>query len=168
MLLIKGGRVIDPANGRDAVGSVLLEDGVVKAVLAPGEEPAGFTVGGVAIDLAAITTPMFVIALKDDHVSAWEAVYRGARDMGADFVLGGSGHNAGVINPQIRNKPGYWTGTAMPEDAEAWLAAATKHEGSWWPHWTAWLDAKGSGKTVPARTIADGIEPAPGRYATMA
>ncbi len=131
------------------------------------KEPAGFTVGGVAIDLAAITTPMFVIALKDDHVSAWEAVYRGARDLGADFVLGGSGHNAGVINPPSRNKHGYWTGKAMPEDSEAWLAAATRHEGSWWPHWTAWLDAKGSGKTVPARTIADGIEPAPGRYATM-
>lgn len=131
------------------------------------KEPAGFTVGGVAIDLAAITTPMFVIALKDDHVSAWEAVYRGARDMGADFVLGGSGHNAGVINPPSRNKHGYWTGKAMPADAEAWLAAATRHEGSWWPHWTAWLDAKGSGKKVPARTIADGIEPAPGRYATM-
>ena len=88
-------------------------------------------------------------------------------DIGADFVLGGSGHNAGVINPPSRNKHGYWTGTAMPEDAEAWLAAATRHEGSWWPHWTAWLDTKGSGKTVPARTIADGIEPAPGRYATM-
>lgn len=131
------------------------------------KEPAGFTVGGVAIDLAAITTPMFVIALKDDHVSAWEAVYRGARDMGADFVLGGSGHNAGVINPPSRNKHGYWTGNAMPADAEAWLAAATRHEGSWWPHWTAWLDAKGSGRKVPARTIADGIEPAPGTYATM-
>ena len=131
------------------------------------KEPAGFTVGGVAIDLAAITTPMFVIALNDDHVSAWEAVYRGARDMGADFVLGGSGHNAGVINPPSRNKHGYWTGKAMPADAEAWLAAATKHEGSWWPHWTSWLDAKGSGKKVPARTIADGIEPAPGTYATM-
>lgn len=149
-----------PAAFLESYNRDLLKDNRLK-------EPAGFTVGGVAIDLAAITTPMFVIALKDDHVSAWEAVYRGARDMGADFVLGGSGHNAGVINPPSRNKHGYWTGKAMPADAEAWLAAATKHEGSWWPHWTSWLDAKGSGKKVPARTIADGIEPAPGTYATM-
>jgi polyhydroxyalkanoate synthase len=132
------------------------------------KEPAGFTVGGVPIDLAAIKAPMFVVALKDDHVSAWEAVYRGARDMGADFVLGGSGHNAGVINPPTRNKHGYWTGTVMPDDPEAWLRSATKHDGSWWPHWTEWLTAKGSGKSVAARTIADGIEPAPGTYATMA
>ena len=73
------------------------------------KDPAGFEVGGVPIDLAAIETPMLVIALKDDHVSAWEAVYRGARDMGADFLLGGSGHNAGVINPPAANKHGYWT-----------------------------------------------------------
>jgi polyhydroxyalkanoate synthase len=132
------------------------------------KDPAVFTVGGVAIDLAAIETPMLVIALKDDHVSAWEAVYRGARDLGADFVLGGSGHNAGVINPPSRNKHGYWTGEEMPEGAQEWLAKATRHEGSWWPWWTAWLTARGSGKTVPARTIADGIEPAPGSYAMMA
>ena len=108
---------------------------------------------------------MLVIALKDDHVSAWEAVYRGARDMGADFLLGGSGHNAGVINPPAANKHGYWTRDDQPEAAADWLEGATRHEGSWWPHWTAWLDAKGGGKKVPARTIADGIEPAPGSYA---
>jgi polyhydroxyalkanoate synthase len=131
------------------------------------KDPAGFTVGSVAIDLAKIKTPMMVIALKDDHVSAWEAVYRGARDLGADFVLGGSGHNAGVINPPSRNKHGYWTGKSMPEKASDWLAAATKNEGSWWPLWTKWLDGKGSGKKVAARKIEDGIEPAPGTYATM-
>ena len=131
------------------------------------KEPAGFEVGGVPIDLAAITTPMLVIALKDDHVSAWEAVYRGARDIGADFVLGGSGHNAGVINPPAANKHGYWTGEERPADADEWLARATRHEGSWWPWWTNWLDSKGAGKTVSARAIEDGIEPAPGRYAMM-
>ncbi len=111
---------------------------------------------------------MFVVALKDDHVSAWEAVYRGARDMGADFVLGGSGHNAGVINPPSRNKHGYWTGKTMADDANAWLEKATRMTGSWWPHWTDWLTAKGSGKAVAARSINDGIEHAPGTYATMA
>lgn len=129
------------------------------------QEPAGFEVGGIAIDLAAIVAPMLVIALKDDHVSAWEAVYRGARGMGADFLLGGSGHNAGVINPPAANKHGYWTSDAHPEEAVDWLAGATRHEGSWWPHWTRWLGARGKGKQVAARTIDDGIEPAPGSYA---
>ena len=112
------------------------------------KDPAGFEVGGTAIDLAAIETPMLVIALKDDHVSAWEAVYRGARDMGADFMLGGSGHNAGVINPPAANKHGFWTSDAAARERRpTGSAGATRHEGSWWPHWTAWLDAKGGGKT---------------------
>ncbi len=130
-------------------------------------ESAGFKVGGVAIDLAAIVTPMLSIALKDDHVSAWTAVYDGARLLGADFVLGGSGHNAGVINPPAAKKHGFWTNDEQPKDAEQWLETATRHEGSWWPWWTAWLAAHGSGKTVKARAIKDGIEPAPGRYAMM-
>jgi polyhydroxyalkanoate synthase len=131
------------------------------------KEPAGFEVGGTAIDLAAITTPMLVVALKDDHVSAWQAVYGGARHLGADFILGGSGHNAGVINPPAANKHGFWTSDARPESAEEWLVTATRHEGSWWPTWTQWLTEKGSKKTVPARAIDDGIEPAPGSYAKM-
>ncbi|MFL6855346.1 MAG: PHA/PHB synthase family protein, partial [Sphingomicrobium sp.] len=131
------------------------------------KEPAGFEVGGIPIDLAAIKSPMLVIALKDDHVSAWEAVYRGARHIGADFILGGSGHNAGVINPPSANKHGFWTSKDQPADANDWLAAATRHEGSWWPTWTEWLTAHGSKKPVPARSIDDGIEPAPGRYAMM-
>ncbi len=130
------------------------------------KDPAGFRVAGVTIDLATIKSPILVIALKDDHVSAWEAVYSGARHLGADFVLGGSGHNAGVINPPSRNKHGFWTGPKkLPEDAEAWLAEATKHEGSWWPFWTNWLTAHGSKKQVPARQAQKPIEPAPGSYA---
>jgi len=129
------------------------------------KEPAGFMVGDVAIDLAAITTPMLVIALKDDHVSAWEAVYGGARHLGADFILGGSGHNAGIVNPPAANKHGYWTNEQQPEDAKAWLETAERHEGSWWPWWTAWLDKQGDGKTVNSREPKNPIEPAPGRYA---
>jgi polyhydroxyalkanoate synthase len=110
---------------------------------------------------------MLVIALKDDHVSAWEAVYRGAREIGADFLLGGSGHNAGVINPPAANKHGFWTNADQPADAHVWLETATRHEGSWWPLWTGWLNDKGNGKQVAARAINEGIEPAPGRYAMM-
>jgi len=131
------------------------------------KEPAGFEVGGTPIDLGLIQTPMLVIALKDDHVSAWQAVYSGARDLGADFILGGSGHNAGVINPPAANKHGFWTSDARPESAEQWLEGATGHEGSWWPTWTGWLTDRGSGKSVAARKIVDGIEPAPGTYAKM-
>ena len=131
------------------------------------KEPAGFMVGDVAIDLAAISTPTLVIALKDDHVSAWEAVYSGARHLGADFIMGGSGHNAGIVNPPSANKHGYWTNSEQPEDPEQWLETATRHEGSWWPWWTKWLDKQGTGKTVSARQPKDPIEPAPGRYAMM-
>lgn len=132
------------------------------------KDPAGFVVAGAPIDLAKIKTPILVIALKDDHVSAWEAVYAGAQHLGAEFILGGSGHNAGVINPPSRNKHGYWTGPKkLPEDAEEWLAKATKHDGSWWPFKTQWLTAHGSKKQVPARKPDKPIEPAPGSYAMM-
>jgi polyhydroxyalkanoate synthase len=124
-------------------------------------------VRGTPIDLGAIKTPMLVIALKDDHVSAWEAVYRGARSLSADFILGGSGHNAGVINPPAANKHGFWTGDHRPEDANEWLAGATRNEGSWWPTWTEWLSAHGSKKKVEARRPKKPIEPAPGRYVMM-
>jgi polyhydroxyalkanoate synthase len=130
--------------------------------------PAGFAVRGQPIDLAAIETPVLSIALKDDHVSAWSAVYDGARHLRAEFLLGGSGHNAGVINPPSANKHGFWTNDARPERAEQWLETATRNEGSWWPWWDAWLSAKGGGERVPAREIADGIEPAPGSYAKAA
>jgi polyhydroxyalkanoate synthase subunit PhaC len=130
-------------------------------------DPAAFEVAGSPIDLAAIDRPTLVLALKDDHVSAWEAVYRGALHLGADFILGGSGHNAGVINPPAANKHGFWTNAAKPGEPTEWLDTATRHEGSWWPTWIEWLQAHGSGRQVPARTVEDGLEPAPGRYAMM-
>ena len=98
---------------------------------------------------------------------AWDAVYRGAVHLGAEFVLGGSGHNAGVINPPAANKHGFWTNAKQPADAKQWLETATRHEGSWWPWWTKWLTSKGGGKTIAARQPKSPIEPAPGRYAMM-
>jgi polyhydroxyalkanoate synthase len=133
------------------------------------KEPAGFEVGGVAIDLATVKTPIMVVALKDDHVSAWEAVYDGASLFGGPvtFLLGGSGHNAGVINPPAANKHGFWTGEDRPAAAKDWLGGATRHEGSWWPTWDTWLAERGSGERVAARVIVDGIEPAPGSYVAI-
>jgi len=132
-------------------------------------EPGAFQVRGVPIDLGAIQTPILSIALKDDHVSSVKAVYDGARLLKADFVLGGSGHNAGVINPPANNKHGFWTSdAARPDTHEEWLKSATRHEGSWWPWWDKWLSAHGSGEQVPARPVLGGIEPAPGSYAKAA
>lgn len=127
-----------------------------------------FRVRGVAIDLKQVTAPVLSIALKDDHVSAWEAVYDGTRLFGGPvtFLLGGSGHNAGVINPPAADKHGYWTSDARPATAAEWLAGAEKQPGSWWPTWIEWLDAHGSHQRVAAREATDPIEPAPGSYAS--
>ncbi len=129
----------------------------------------GFEVGGVAIDLATVKTPVTVIALKDDHVSAWEAVYDGTKLFGGPvtYILGGSGHNAGVINPPAANKHGYWTSNARPDTAREWLDGATKHDGSWWPAWDSWLTDNASGKRVPPRVPVGPIEPAPGSYVSI-
>jgi polyhydroxyalkanoate synthase subunit PhaC len=116
----------------------------------------------------AMDAPSMVISLKDDHVSAWQATYDGAKLLGPEtrFLLGGSGHNAGVINPPSANKHGFWTNEAMPATAEQWLETATRHEGSWWPQWQAWLVRDGA-ERVPARKPKREIEPAPGSYVRM-
>ena len=128
-------------------------------------------IGDHSIDLAAVQVPAMVISLKDDHVSAWQATYDGARLVGGDtqFLLGGSGHNAGVINPPSANKHGYWTNRELPDNAEDWLAGAARHEGSWWPEWQQWL-ARGQEKVparIPGKGMLKAIEPAPGSYVRM-
>ena len=133
-------------------------------------QPGSLEIGGVPIDLGAVKTPVLVLSLKDDHVSAWEATYDGARLFGGEtsFLLGGSGHNAGVINPPSANKHGFWVNDAMPDTAEQWLEGAQRREGSWWPHWQARLCELGKAKKVKARQPGSGqltaIEPAPGSY----
>ncbi len=132
-------------------------------------EPGGVSLRGVGLDLGRVTAPVLVLSLKDDHVTAWEATYAGARLFGgpAQFMLGGSGHNAGVINPPSANKHGYWLNAELPERADAWLASAEKRNGSWWPTWQAWL-ASHDDETRPARTPGCGkaavLEPAPGSF----
>ncbi len=130
----------------------------------------GVEVDGVRIDLSSISQPVFNLALKDDHVTAWEAVFGNGRAFGGEtrFVLGGSGHNAGVVNPPAKKKHGYWVSDAETDDAAAWLDGAEKHEGSWWPEWRDWLQSGALKQDlVAARRPGDGlaaIEPAPGRY----
>ena len=123
-------------------------------------QPGALTLKDVPLDLGAIRTPCYFLSTKEDHIAPWPATYRGSRHFGGPvrFVLGGSGHIAGVVNPPPSTKYGYWVGTRQPETPDAWLAAAKHHEGSWWPDWDGWL-ARKSGRKLPPR-ILDGPPPA--------
>ena len=90
------------------------------------KDKGGVVIDGVELDLGAITTPVMIVALKDDHVSAWKNTYAGRSYFGGPtrFLLGGSGHNAGMINPPAANKHGYWTNDEAPADADATIAIA--------------------------------------------
>ena len=118
----------------------------------------GVAIDGVTLDLKAIKTPVMIVALKDDHVSAWKNTYAGRHFFGGPtrFLLGGSGHNAGMINPPAANKHGYWTNDDAPADAETWLAGAEQKAGSWWPEWQGWLDAAAADDRVKARKVGSG------------
>jgi polyhydroxyalkanoate synthase len=124
---------------------------------------------GVRLDLKDVTVPIYVQSSKEDHIAPARSVYKGARLFGgpATFTLAGSGHIAGVINHPEAHKYQHWTNDALPPTFEAWLAGATEHPGSWWPHWMAWL-AERSGEKVPARDPAEGklkpLADAPGDY----
>ncbi|WP_299236129.1 class I poly(R)-hydroxyalkanoic acid synthase [uncultured Halomonas sp.] len=139
-------------------------------------EPGGIELDGVKIDLRKISTPSYFLSTREDHIAKWNSTYYGALlpKGPVTFVLGGSGHIAGVVNPPHKNKYGYWTNDSLPETHEEWLAGAEQHEGSWWPHWQAWMTDNGyvdAKKMVAARQPGDGelsiIEPAPGRYVRM-
>ena len=136
-------------------------------------EPEGITLAGVPIDLRKIDTPAFFVSTINDHIAVWEGTYPGALAHSGDtqFVLAGSGHIAGIINPPEGNKYGYWTNKNLPENAEKWMESSEAHEGSWWPHWAEWAK-KLSGKLVPARVAGSheeypALEPAPGSYVTV-
>ena len=132
-------------------------------------EPGGLTLAGEPIDVTRITTPSYVLSTVEDHIAPWKTAYATTRLFAGpvEFVLGASGHIAGVINPPAKKKYGYRTGSETPSSPEAWLAAAHEHEGSWWPHWERWLEPFGGGE-VPARVPGagglDAIEDAPGSY----
>ncbi len=133
-------------------------------------KPGALAMCGVDVDLGRIDMPSFVLATAEDHIVPWKAAYRSGRLLGGEsqFVLGASGHIAGVINPAARNRRSYWIAGAQGEDPERWLASAKPVQGSWWTHWSRWLAPLG-GKQVPARTRLGGarfkvIEAAPGRY----
>ncbi len=133
-------------------------------------EPDAVRLLGVPIDLGRIRNPAYFLSTREDHIAPWRSTYAGARRLAGPvrFVLGGSGHIAGVVNPPEAGKYGYWTRAALPADPDTWLSAARFRPGSWWPHWLAWLRRGGGDRRVPARRPGEGglrpIEPAPGRY----
>jgi polyhydroxyalkanoate synthase len=128
-------------------------------------EPGGVQMKGVPIDLRSIDTPIFMLSTHDDHIAPWHSTYAATQlyKGPVKFVLSGSGHIAGIVNPPANNKYGYWTNDALPPDSDDWFKAALQHAGSWWPEWTKWLDGYGGGE-VPAREVKDGLEDAPGSY----
>jgi len=135
-------------------------------------KPGGITLGGVPIDVSKIKIPAYFISTVEDHIAPWKSTFAGAKLLGGPvrFVLGGSGHIAGIINPPAGNKYSYWTGPKPDGRADAWLKDAKQHAGSWWPDWAAWV-GKHAGERVPARVPGDGdldvIEPAPGSYVSL-
>jgi polyhydroxyalkanoate synthase len=137
------------------------------------KEPGGIELGGVPIDLRKIDVPAYFVSPAEDHIAPWKSTYLGARlpKGPTRFVLGGSGHIAGIINPPSSGKYGYWTSEGLPESAEAWQSNATRHEGSWWNDWKEWIAGVNGADRVPARVPGGGalpaIEDAPGSYASV-
>jgi len=135
-------------------------------------EPGGLTLAGVPIDLRKIKTPVCFLSAYEDHIAPWKSTYAGTQLVGGPvkFVLSGSGHIAGVINPASSDKYGFWLNPETPPNPDNWFNSAVKQEGSWWPDWLAWLQPH-AGPQVPARTPGDGklkpIEDAPGSYVKM-
>jgi polyhydroxyalkanoate synthase len=126
-------------------------------------------VNGTPIDLSRINIPAFVFAAREDHIVPWRTAALSGKLLGGEvqFVLGASGHIAGVVNPPSKNKRSFWAG-GKGKTPDVWLSTAQETPGSWWPTWSSWL-AKSSGKKVAAPKQLGGkgykvIEAAPGRY----
>jgi len=126
------------------------------------------SIGNIKLDLGQVKLPVYELCAKEDHIAPAKSVFIGSRLFGGPvtYVLAGSGHIAGVINPPSKPKYQYWTNTKRAATLEAWLEGAEEHPGSWWPHYAAWLE-KYSGGLVPAREPGarlGTIEDAPGSY----
>ena len=121
---------------------------------------------GVPIDLSAVKVPAYFISTAEDHIAPWKTTYKGSKYLGGDvrFVLGGSGHIAGIVNPPAATKYHYWANESFAPDADAWLQGATQYPGSWWEDWQRWIAACNGEDRVPARIPSHVIEDAPGSY----
>jgi polyhydroxyalkanoate synthase len=128
---------------------------------------------GVPVDLGKVNVPSFIVATREDHIVPWPMAFRSLGLLGGEkqFVLGASGHIAGIVNPPAAKRRSYWIGGDAAQsrpDPEQWLASAQEQRGSWWPAWWQWLERfKGGEREAPAQAgnaQYRAIEPAPGRY----
>jgi len=152
-----------------AMHSYYLRNLYMKNLLA---KPGGIELGGVAIDLGRVRTPLYFVSTVEDHIAPWQSTFAGAKLFSGPvrFVLGGSGHIAGVVNPPVAGKYSYWTHPKLPDDPEKWLKGASQHPGSWWPDWAGWIAQHGGGKVaarIPGKGRLKAIEDAPGSYVKM-
>jgi polyhydroxyalkanoate synthase len=133
-------------------------------------ERGALSMCGVPIDLSRIAIPAYVYASRDDHIVPWRSAYRSTALLGGEpcFVLGASGHIAGVVNPPHPRKRNYWTNELLTDAADDWLARAESRPGSWWAHWYHWLAGHGGGMRRAAKRVGSArhrpLDPAPGRY----
>ena len=152
-----------------AMHSYYLRNLYLKNLLA---KPGGITLGGVAIDLTRVKTPLYFVSTQEDHIAPWRSTYAGAKLFPGPvrFVLGGSGHIAGIVNPPAANKYSYWTHSKLPDSPEQWLKGASQHPGSWWTDWSGWVAQHGGDKVperIPGKGRLKAIEDAPGSYVRM-
>jgi polyhydroxyalkanoate synthase len=135
-------------------------------------KPGGLEVKGVPIDLGSIETPAYIQAGREDHIAPAPSVWKLTRVLKGPkrFILAGSGHIAGVVNPPAANKYQYWTSDEPATTLQEFIAYSTEHKGSWWPDWIQWLNEQGprkvkaTGARIPGEGKLKPIEDAPGRY----
>lgn len=132
-------------------------------------EAGGIELDGVKIDLRKVKVPTIIVSAREDHIAPWKSTYAGTQLYSGpvQFLLGGSGHIAGIVNPPAANKYMHWTRPDCPQTPDAWLEGAEQRPGSWWPTWREWLREK-SGPDIPARAPGSAkhpvLEAAPGSY----
>jgi polyhydroxyalkanoate synthase len=131
------------------------------------------TIGNTPIDLKAIKIPIYNLATREDHIAPAKSVMLGSKLFGGEvkFVVSGSGHIAGVVNPPAKKKYQFWTGPKPRNaDIDGWLAKAKESPGSWWPDWLVWLTRQSStevGARIPGHGALKPVEDAPGSYVKM-
>lgn len=131
--------------------------------------PGKLEMCGTKVDLGSLDMPVYLLATREDHIVPWQSAYESTRILGGKirFVLGASGHIAGVINPVSKNKRSYWVNDDVKLAAENWLTASEEKKGSWWADWSNWLKPHAGAPRAPRKpgtTKYKPIEPAPGRY----
>ncbi|KEA62798.1 Polyhydroxyalkanoic acid synthase [Marinobacterium lacunae] len=136
-------------------------------------EPNGLEICGEPIDLGKIKIPCYFLSTIEDHIAPWKGTFNATETFGStiEFVLGASGHVAGVINPASKNRRNYWVKGEQGKGADHWLETAERQEGSWWPNWAEWVRRRAGKKVDAPKEYGNDtykvIEPAPGSYVSV-